>query len=209
MFEKFVESFKRSPYLWSAIIGISFITIVTPLTRRVPEPPPVLNTVPAFTLTGPDGAPFGSDQLTGRAYVASFLFTRCQTLCPMIIQDLTHLQKRIVHDKMPLTLVSITVDPEFDTASVLKSYAEKVAADPATWTFLTGPRADITTVIEKGFTVGVGAPTLVNGIMDIAHSQKFVLVDSKGRIRGYYDASSEGIDELYARAEAVVGELLM
>lgn len=209
MFEKIVEHFKKSPYLWSAVISMIVITILTPLTRRVPEPPPVVGTVPEFTLTGPDGNAFGSKQLEGKAYIASFIFTRCQSICPMIVQHLTKLQARILHDKIPLVLVSVTVDPENDTPTVLKSYAEKSGANSAVWTFLTGSRETITHVVEKGFMVGMGAPTIVNGLMDIAHSQKLILVDNKGRVRGYYDATSEGTDEIYARAEAVVGETLL
>jgi protein SCO1/2 len=209
MFEKIVEGFKKSPYLWTAVVSMIVITIVTPLTRRVPQPPPVVSALPEFTLTGPDGKPFGSRELAGRTYIASFVFTRCKSVCPMIIQHLATLQTRILHDKIPLTLVSITVDPENDTPSVLKAFAEKSGASASVWTFLTGPRASITDVVEKGFTVGMGAPTVTNGLMDVAHSQKLILVDSRGRIRGFYDASGEGVDEIYARAEAVVGETLL
>ncbi|NBX16900.1 MAG: SCO family protein [Proteobacteria bacterium] len=209
MFEKIVEGFKKSPYLWTAVVSMIVITIVTPLTRRVPQPPPVVSALPEFTLTGPDGKPFGSRELAGRTYIASFLFTRCQSVCPMITQHLVGLQARILHDKIPLTLVSITVDPENDTPSVLKAFAEKSGASGSVWTFLTGSRTSVTEIVEKGFTVGMGAPTVTNGLMDVAHSQKLILVDSRGRIRGFYDASGEGVDEIYARAEAVVGETLL
>lgn len=185
------------------------ITILTPLTRRVPSPPPVVGTVPEFSLIGPSGNAFGSKELAQKTYIASFIFTRCQSFCPMIVQHLVQLQKRVLHEKIPLTIVSFTVDPEFDTPSVLKSYAEKVGADPSTWTFLSGSRDAITTIVEKGFTVGVGAPTVVNGLMDIAHSQKLILVDGRGQIRGFYNASPEGIDEIFARAESVVGEAFL
>jgi protein SCO1/2 len=209
MFEKIVEHFKQRPYFWSAVVAMIFITVLTPLTRRVPAPPPVISTVPAFTLTGPNGSPFGSTELKNKVYVASFIFTRCQSVCPLIVQHLGELQQRILFSRLPLTLVSLTVDPEHDTPSVLKSFAEKVGADPATWTFLTGSRDDLVAVVEQGFTVGVGAPTLTNGLMDIAHSQKLILVDGQSRIRGFYNASSEGVDEIFSRAEAVVGESML
>lgn len=209
MFEKLTERFRRSPYFWSAVMSMIVITVLTPLTRRVPAPPPVINSLPSFSLTGPDGKAFGSQELAGRVYVASFIFTRCGSVCPLIVQHLSTLQKRVQLEKFPLTIVSISVDPEFDTPDVLRNYAEKIGADPKIWTFLSGSRENILDVVEKGFTVGVGAPIITNGLMDIAHSQKLVLVDSKGQIRGFYDASSEGIEELYARAEAVVGEALM
>jgi protein SCO1/2 len=209
MFDKIVEGFKKSPYLWTALISMTVITILTPLTRRVPQPPPVVSTVPEFSLVGPDGTAFGSRELAGRIYIASFIFTRCQSICPMIVQHLTKLQNQIIQQKIPLTLVSITVDPENDTPSVLKSFAEKSGANSSVWTFLTGTRESITHVVEKGFTVGMGAPAEINGLMDIAHSQKLILVDNRGRIRGFYDATTEGVEEIFARAEAVVGETLL
>jgi protein SCO1/2 len=209
MFEKIVEGFKKSPYLWTAVISMVVITVLTPLTRRVPQPPPVVSTIPEYSLTGPDGRPFGSRELSGRTYIASFIFTRCQSICPMIVQHLLKLQARIEHEKIPLTLVSITVDPENDTPSVLKSFAEKSGANSSVWTFLTGTRESITHIVEKGFTVGMGTPAEINGLTDIAHTQKLILVDSRGRIRGFYDASAEGVEEIYARAEAVVGETLL
>ncbi|MEN9827107.1 MAG: hypothetical protein RI953_2852 [Pseudomonadota bacterium] len=209
MFENLVERFKRNPYFWAAIGSMIFITILTPITRRVPQPPPALGTLPEYSLTNPNGEAFGSKELAGKVYVASFIFTRCQSFCPMIVQHLTELQKRVLLGKLPLTIVSLSVDPEFDTPNVLKAYAEKAGADPSVWTFLTGPRDSLTNLIEKGFSVGVGAPVITNGLIDIAHSQKVALIDGKGQIRGYYDASSEGIDEVFARAEAVVGESLL
>lgn len=208
MFEKFVDRFRRSPYFWSAVISMIVITILTPLTRRVPAPPPVVSTLPSYSLLGPDGAAFGSAELAKKVYVANFIFTRCQSLCPLIVQHLTKLQERILISKLPLLIVSISVDPEFDTPNVLKSFAEKSGANPLTWTFLTGPRESIVSLVEKGFALGVGAPQVVNGLMEIAHAQKLVLVDGQGRVRGSYSASSEGIDEVFARAEAVVGEAL-
>ncbi|MFZ9519464.1 MAG: SCO family protein, partial [Silvanigrellaceae bacterium] len=181
----------------------------TPITRRVPQPPPVLGSLPDYSLANPNGTAFGSRELSGKVYVASFIFTRCQSFCPMIVQHLNKLQKRVVLEKLPLTIVSLTVDPDFDTPNVLKAYAETAGADPAVWTFLTGSRESITSLVEKGFSVGMGAPVITNGLIDIAHSQKMALIDGKGQIRGYYDASSEGIDEVFARAEAVVGESLL
>ncbi|NBO38120.1 SCO family protein [bacterium] len=209
MFETLVERFRRNPYFWAAVISMITITILTPLTRRVPMAPAVIGTVPSFSMMSEQGKPFGSKQLSGHTYVASFIFTRCKSFCPMITQHLRKLQERVVAEKLPLTIVSFTVDPEFDSAAVLKAHAATLSAQPDIWTFVTGAHTAMSELLEKGFMVGMGAPTITGGMMDIAHAQKLVLVDGKARIRGFYYASPEGIEEIFARAEAVIGESLL
>jgi protein SCO1/2 len=206
MFEKAVESFKNRPYFWSAVISILVITILTPFTRRVPEPPPVIAAVPEFSVTNQNGEAFGSLQLAGKAYVASFIFTRCKTACPMIFQHLKTLQERVKVSGLPLRIVSFTVDPEHDTPEKLKSHAATIPSNPDIWVFLTADKPMLTKIIEEGFMMAVGEPTMMGGLMDIAHAQKLVLVDAKGKIRGFYDATPSGVDEVFSRAEAISGE---
>jgi protein SCO1/2 len=206
MFEKIVEGFKRQPFLWAAVICMLVITVLTPLTRRVPQPPPILGEVPQFTLTNENNQPFGSQQLAGKAYVASFVFTRCKTFCPIIFQHLKSLQERIQIAKLPLTIVSFTVDPDHDTPDILKTQANVLSADPQIWTFLTSEKSTMIKLVEGGFMLGMGEATMSGELMDIAHAQKLVLVDANGKIRGFYDATSAGIDETFARAEAIAGE---
>lgn len=206
MFEKIVDRFRKQPYLWSAVLAMLVITILTPLTRRVPEPPAVLGEVPQFVLTNQNNQPFGSKELAGKAYVASFVFTRCKTFCPVIFQHLKTLQEKIKLSQIPLSIVSITVDPEFDSPEVLKKQSELLSADPAHWTFLTAERNTLSQLIEGGFMVAMGEAMMGAEMMDIAHAQKLVLVDRHGKIRGYFDATSSGIDETFYRAEAIAGE---
>lgn len=206
MFEKAVEAFKKRPFTWAAVFFAILITVLTPLTRRVPEPPPVLGEVPQFTVTNQNGELFGSQQLAGKAYVASFVFTRCKTACPMIFQHLKTLQERIKASQLPLAIVSFTVDPDHDTPEKLKAHAATLQSDPNIWSFLTSEKLALTQLIEGGFMMAVGEETMMGGLMDIAHAQKLVLVDARSKIRGFYDATPTGVDEVFARAEAISGE---
>lgn len=208
MLERITEGFKKSPYLWSGVIAVVLITVLTPITRRVPQPPEVLDAVPAFTMTDQQSNPFGSDQLAGKTWVASFIFTRCKTFCPMITKQLLDLQTRIQNSGLDLHLVSFTVDPAFDTPEVLNTYAVTIAADLKKWTFVTAEREQLQRLIEGGFKLGMGESMEDTDLIDIAHAQKLVLVDGQGRMRGYYDANAMGIDEIFYRAEAVVSESL-
>ncbi len=153
---------------------------------------PVLGTVPAFELVDQDGQAFGTWDVQDKVWVANFIFTRCQATCPIQTSVLARFQRELAQGKgrgtmkEPVHLVSISVDPEVDTPQRLSAYAAEHGADLATWSFLTGDRAQIWKLCGEGFKLPVaGNPT--DDRMPIAHSSQFILVDYRGRIRGYYD----------------------
>ena len=162
-----------------------------------PEKPPILGTVPPFSLTSEDGIPIDNDHLGGRVWIASFIFTRCPATCPRLSVAFARLQKTFTSDVdfKDGRLVSISVDPTHDTPEVLHQYARNFGADRLTWTFLTGDREAIWSLAKEGFKLAVSdAP---ESDMVIAHSQHFALVDRLGRIRGYYDGlDDEAIERL-------------
>src|ERR1700730_155471 len=83
--------------------------------------------VPTFQLTNQNGQPFGSAQLTGKIWIADFIYTTCPGPCPMISSRMSELQKPL--DKTDVHLVSFSVDPEKDTPAVLRGYAERLQAE--------------------------------------------------------------------------------
>ena len=98
------------------------------------------------------------------------------------------LQRRLGAAKSPVRLVSMSVDPVFDTPARLKAYAAAHHADPRSWTFLTGEIHALESTITQGFKVSVTreAP---GDFMGIVHGAYYVLVDGRGRVRGYYDSN--------------------
>jgi protein SCO1/2 len=84
----------------------------------------------------------------------------------------------------------VSVDPAHDTPAVLDAYAAARGIEDPRWFFLTGPRQEVYSLVRDGFKLAVGAE---GGAADepILHSTRLVLVDSGGRIRGYYDAFDE------------------
>jgi len=147
---------------------------------------PVLGIVPEFALTERDGRTVEKSDLIGSMWVASFIFTRCATSCPMAVTELASLQ-----DELPaeVRLVSITVDPEYDSPEVLAEFAERVGANVDRWLFLTGDKAFIHRSIREGFHLSVEENDDGTPGMQVMHSPRFALVDPKGRIRGYYESS--------------------
>src|SRR6201982_3513207 len=133
-------------------------------------------TVPEFVLVNQDGQNFGSAQLTGKIWIADFIYTTCPGPCPMISSRMSELQKPL--EKTDVQLVSFSVDPEKDTPQVLRGYADKLQADPARWNFLTGPKSAIYNLSHDGFKLAVSNGSGEQGLP--VHSTRMVLVDRRG-----------------------------
>ena len=198
----------RSPYAWGFVIGIVTLTLIRPLLRHIPEPPPVLSELPEFSLVGVDGKPFGSAELRGQVYVVNFFFTSCRSICPAIMKGMARLQDGFAARNIAgIRLVSISVDPERDTPEVLGAYGKELGVDPLRWTLLTGDPETVRRLVVDGFKTPLAAPAPeAPGPIDIAHTGKLVLVDGLGRIRGYYDSNELGLDEVYNRAQHVLSQ---
>jgi cytochrome oxidase Cu insertion factor (SCO1/SenC/PrrC family) len=155
------------------------------------EPLRVYAQLPAFDLTERSGAPVTLDTFRGGIWIADFIFTRCGGTCPTMSRSMKSVQASISHNPhlWPAPrLVSITVDPEWDTPERLARYAERFDADPQGWLFLTGEYNEIQQLAREGFLVGVQQGH-DDPLEPIIHSQSLILIDHRGRIRGYYDGT--------------------
>jgi len=137
--------------------------------------------VPPFALIDQRGEPITEEQLRGRLWIADFIFTRCAGQCPMMSRQMSRLARRV---DPSVTLVSFSVDPAWDTPEVLSRYAARYDA-PAAWRFATGNTTAIEQLCREGFHLAAEG----GGPATLTHSQRLVLVDRDGHIRGYYDAA--------------------
>jgi protein SCO1/2 len=180
----------------AAIVGVG-------LFRRAHEVPPLgtFGHVPAFQLVDQNGAPFTDAAMTGHPTVVDFVFTRCTASCPRLTANMAEIQSRLASAKSEVRLVSFSVDPENDTPPVLKKYAEGAHADPARWSFVTGPAADVEHVVVSGFKVSAEKTQHGANDADVTHGNWLVLVDPRGEIRGYYTTDDAlGIDKIVTDA---------
>src|SRR6266478_170080 len=157
-----------------------------------------------WELSAQDGSPFGSKDLAGRVWVASFIFTRCDTVCPAITRQMARIQGRTRNLEPAFHLVSISVDPEFDDPARLAAYARAYRASPRMWTFLTGSVETVRHTVVRGLRVGMGGDAKRPEEQDISHGTHLVLVDGEGRIRGYYDSDGADVVERVVRDAALL-----
>ncbi|HTU24653.1 MAG TPA: SCO family protein [Pirellulales bacterium] len=127
-----------------------------------------------FELTDQTGQPFGTAELRGKVWMASFFFASCPGACRQLNQVLEGVVAETPADVM---LVSLTCDPETDTPEVLTRYGAIFHADPARWRFLTGKLAELTRVSVKVFQVSLEKQS---------HSFRVFVVDRSGHIRGNF-----------------------
>src|SRR5215469_4189768 len=161
---------------------------------------PVYNTVPQFTLTDQAGAPFDSSKLANHVWVADFIFTNCPGPCPRMSSQMRQVQTALAF--ADVKLVSFTIDPDRDTPQALSAYAVRYAARPGIWYFLTGPVESLRHLDRDVFRLGD-----IDGALE--HSTRFVLMDRKSRVRGYYLASEpDAIDRLISDAKSLLRERL-
>jgi protein SCO1/2 len=200
-----LEKLVASKLFWFLFIGLAFgYPIVKSMNRELPPPLPKLYKVPEYTLINSFNKPFGSKDLAGKLYIAGFAFTSCPTTCPALMEKMDSIQKRVRGLGTNIALVTYTVDPEYDTPEVLFKFARKRHANPYVWSFLTGTEEQLKKTIIDGFKVPMGKREPMTGnvdgeevsLIDIAHSEKFVLVDWNGYVRKYYETDKNSINQM-------------
>ena len=166
-----------------------------------PETPPLeaLFETPDFTLESCSGEGLSKNDLLGHIWVVDFIFTRCGGPCPLMTQRMRSLQSSLVGEGLvdpPLSvrLVSISVDPAYDTPEVLHEYALNWEADLGSWYFLTGPAESTLQLIREGFKIAADRESSME-MPDIVHSTNFLLVDQRGWIRKIYHLDEPDLKE--------------
>lgn len=136
-----------------------------------------------FSLTERSGRTITKDDLLGHPWAVGFIFTRCAGPCPKVSTQMRKLQDAL--EGTEVRLVSISVDPEYDTPERLRRYAEAYGADPERWLFLTGDRKEIYRLIIDSFRMPVAEQP---GTDQVLHSTNILHVDSEGRVVAKYNA---------------------
>ena len=146
------------------------------------------HTIADFSFTNQNGKTITQKDYEGKIYVADFFFTTCGSICPKMTTNLSDVQKAFVNNPK-VKLLSFTVFPETDSVPVLKAYAKKNQVNDAKWNLVTGDKKEIYTLARKSYlAVKLGKPS---ELYDMVHTENFVLVDAKKRVRGFYDGTNK------------------
>lgn len=161
----------------------------------------IYHTIPEFSFTNQHGKQLASGDVEGKIIVANFFFTSCPTICPKMTSALAYAKNKL-KDHKQVVFISHTVDPKRDTVEALAAYAKKAHADE-NWHFVTGEKEDIYKHAVKGYLVGAQEDVLAPG--GFLHSELVVLVDNKGRLRGYYNGTDlEEINRLIDETKVLI-----
>jgi protein SCO1/2 len=174
---------------------------------------PVVGQVPAFSMLDQHGRTVTDETLRGEVLVVDFFYATCTTSCPMLTGKMLAVQNALAHRedqlgrRLPVHLVSITLDPDNDTPDLLRGYAARVGADDDRWSFLSGRSDDLDRIVVRGFRSTFERADPAAGIGAIMHGEWLVLVDRTGALRGFYAASdAERMQALVTDAVHLAGE---
>ena len=158
----------------------------------------------AFRMVERSGKVVTEADLASDVWVSAFIFTRCPVSCPRISSVMKGLQGPL--GKAGVRLVSISVDPDYDTPAVLTRYAQGLGADPDRWWFLTGKQDEVVALILERFHLPVSKNEGIESTPDakveaVRHSPRLALVDRGNKVVGYFDSDDpDAVAKLVAMA---------
>ncbi|MDJ1466511.1 SCO family protein [Xanthocytophaga flava] len=168
----------------------------------------LFHTVPDFELINQDGKQVKGASLKGKVVVADFFFTRCPGMCKKMSSQMTRVQERFINNP-EIQIVSFSVDPRNDTVPALRNYADMYDIKTEKWQLLTGDKPQIYRLAKYGYfvTAKENDPVAQNLEDQFVHTDKFVLVDKGGVIRGYYNGTNrKDVDRLITEIDILLQE---
>jgi protein SCO1/2 len=150
----------------------------------------------AIPLIDQAGRRFALRDLRGRPFAVTFIASRCTDACPILDAQFALVQRRLAALRSPAQLVTITLDPGYDTPFVMARLAHDYAADPRRWRLASGTMRDVT-ALRRAFGVGVAADA--RGVPDV-HDTFVYVIGRDGSERTLF-ASTNLVDDLVEALE--------
>ena len=146
------------------------------------------HTVSDFSLTNQNGNTITQKDYENKIYVVDFFFTRCETICPIMTDNMAKIQKEYLNNP-EIMLLSLSVTPEIDNVSVLRKYATEKGVIDSKWNVTTGIKKHIYNLARKSYCAAVEKGD--GDLQDFIHTPNFILVDKSKQIRGIYDGTND------------------
>jgi protein SCO1/2 len=193
--QRFVAALVGRPAFWAIFLAVGFaFPIVRSMTRKLPPAPPHLGEVAPFTLVDHAGEKVTLESLRGKVWVADFISMQETKTSDDMSKTLSRVRYRARNLSHAFHLVTITIDPTRDDLAQRAKYAARFSASTATWQFLGGGEEDVKAAL-RSFQVTIDASP---DVAEFARRERIVLVDQRGKIRGYYQTDLSSIDGLVA-----------
>lgn len=145
--------------------------------------------VQSFEGTTQDGQSFSTDDMEGKVWLADFIFTNCNTVCPPMTRNMVKVQEKLKEEGIDAEIVSFSVDPTVDHPDVLKEFGEKYGVDFSNWTFVTEYTQDeIQTFAKESFSTEA---TKTEGNDQVLHGTAFYLIGKDGLVKKKYMGNME------------------
>ena len=140
--------------------------------------------VPDFKFINQNEELVSNKDYIGKVYIVEFFFTTCTTICPIMTNNLVHIQNSFT--AFPdFGIASFSINPEYDTSEVLRLYAQDNGITNSNWNLMTGDRNEIYKLANDGFNLYTAASSdFVDGF---EHSGYFAIIDKEGYIRSRVD----------------------
>jgi protein SCO1 len=164
--------------------------------------------VGAFSFTNQDGQIITDKTVEGKIKVVEYFFTTCKGICPKMNENMARVYANFKGNKN-VVILSHTVDPKTDTLAQMKNYSLKFEANSSQWHFLTGSKEDLYRKAINDYLVTAADSSEKNILPTFIHTERFVLVDKWGRIRGrFYDGTNDGdVNQLIGDIKQLIKEM--
>ncbi|PSL41085.1 protein SCO1/2 [Planomicrobium soli] len=160
-----------------------------------------------FSYTNHRGETISSDSLEGTPWLATFVFTNCETVCPPMTFNMAGIQEQLVKQGIEdYKIVAFSVDPKADTPEKMQEYLANFSVpDESKWNLLTGyGQGEITQFAKDNFNTFIKDDPSSN---QVVHGTTFYLVDKKGVVRANYDGyQNVPTDDIIAELEKLIAE---
>lgn len=192
----------RNPWVIAFVMGAVTLTLLRPCMRYIPEPPPVVASLPSFALVDGAGEAFTLERLRGETAVVALVCASCGASDARRLQQLLELEASFAGAGLPVRIWALGVDPARDTPELLSQLGERLGAG-AGWWWTTGPEEEIAQLVRVFAEAELG-PSPEAPMWRQAGHAAFGVVDRAGRLRGFFAVDGpHGVDEVRHRAAHV------
>lgn len=159
----------------------------------------ISHTIDNFSFTDQNGNQVTQKDIEGKIHVASFIFTSCGSICPVMVKNLKLVQEQFRQDTN-VVLLSYSVTPWIDSVTRLRKYAVANGIESINWHLLTGNRGEIYKLARQSYFAeeDIG---FTKDSTEFLHTEHILLVDKTKRIRGIYNGT------LQLEAEQLINDI--